>query len=221
MTALLPAGLRGVVVAGLLAALMSSLSSVFNSCSTLVTFDIYRKLRPATSDRKLVVVGQVATGVLVVLALLWIPLMSRISGQLYQYLQSVQAYISPPIAAVFLLGLFWTRVNARGAMASLGTGFVLGALRLVLELNGGAMTGVVHSFATMNFLHFAAMLFAICVAVLVLVSLTAPAPSREQLAGLTYATAGPEVASRHRPLLIGLSWLVALGVAVTWWIFRG
>jgi len=221
VTALLPAGLRGVVVAGLLAALMSSLSSVFNSCSTLVTFDIYRKLRPATSDRKLVVVGQVATGVLVVLALLWIPLMSRISGQLYQYLQSVQAYISPPIAAVFLLGLFWTRVNARGAMASLGTGFVLGALRLVLELNGGAMTGVVHSFATMNFLHFAAMLFAICVAVLVLVSLMAPAPSREQLAGLTYATAGPGVVSRHRPLLVGLSWLVVLGVAVTWWIFRG
>ncbi len=82
-------------------------------------------------------------------------------------------------------------------------------------------SGVVHSFATMNFLHFAALLFAICVAVLVVVSLTAPAPSREQLAGLTYATAGPGAVSRHRPLLIGLSWLVAAGVAVTWWVFRG
>lgn len=221
VTALLPAGLRGVVVAGLLAALMSSLSSVFNSCSTLMTFDIYRKIRPGASDKQLVVFGQASTGVLVVLALLWIPLMSRISGQLYQYLQSVQAYISPPIAAVFLLGLFWTRVNARGAMAALGTGFVLGALRLVLELKGGQSSGVVHSFATMNFLHFAALLFAICVAVLVLVSLTAPAPSRAQLAGLTYATAGPGLVSRHRPLLIGLSWLIVAGVAITWWVFRG
>lgn len=222
VTALLPAGLRGVVVAGLLAALMSSLSSVFNSCSTLVTFDIYRKLRPGASDRQLVVVGQVATGGLVVLAMLWIPLMSRISGQLYQYLQSVQAYISPPIAAVFLLGLFWTRVNARGAMAALGTGFVLGALRLVLELNNpGSLGGVLHAYATMNFLHFAALLFAICVAVMVVASLSAPPPSAAQLAGLTYATAGPRVDSRHRGSLILLSWLVVAGVGLTWWIFRG
>jgi SSS family solute:Na+ symporter len=221
VTALLPAGLRGIVVAGLLAALMSSLSSVFNSCSTLVTFDIYRKLRPDTPDRKLVIVGQVATGALVVLALLWIPLMSRISGQLYQYLQSVQAYISPPIAAVFLLGLFWTRVNARGAMAALGTGFVLGASRLTLELNGGGLSGLAHSYATMNFLHFAALLFAICVVVMVLVSFTAPAPSREQLAGLTYATAGPRVPSGHHVRLVALSLLVVLGVLVTWWVFRG
>ena len=222
VTTLLPAGLRGVVVAGLLAALMSSLSSVFNSCSTLVTFDIYRKIRPGASDRQLVVVGQVATGGLVVLAMLWIPLMSRISGQLYQYLQSVQAYISPPIAAVFLLGLFWTRVNARGAMAALGTGFVLGALRLVLELNNpGNLSGLVHTYATMNFLHFAALLFAICVAVMVVASLSAPPPSAAQLAGLTYATAGPRVDSRHRGLLMALSWLVVAGVGLTWWIFRG
>jgi SSS family solute:Na+ symporter len=221
VTALLPAGLRGIVVAGLLAALMSSLSSVFNSCSTLMTFDIYRKLKPAASERQLVAFGQIATGVLVLLAVLWIPLMARISGQLYQYLQSVQAYISPPIAAVFLLGLFWTRVNARGAMAALGAGFVLGALRLVLELNAGALDGLLLAYAKMNFLHFAAMLFAICVAVLVLVSLTAPAPSSAQLAGLTYATAGPNVPSKHRGMLVALSWLVVLGVAVTWWVFRG
>ena len=219
---LLPTGLRGVVVAGLLAALMSSLSSVFNSCSTLMTFDIYRKLKPAASDKQLVVAGQVTTGALVVLALLWIPLMARISGQLYQYLQSVQAYISPPIAAVFLLGLFWARVNARGAMASLLTGFVLGTLRLVLELTGGGgASGPLHAFATMNFLHFAAMLFAICAVVLVAASFTAPAPSREQLAGLTYATAGPKLPAKHGKLIIGLSWLVAAGVALTWWIFRG
>lgn len=221
VTALLPAGLRGLVVAGLLAALMSSLSSVFNSCSTLMTFDVYRKLRPAATERQLVAFGQLSTGVLVLLALAWIPLMGRISGQLYQYLQSVQAYISPPIAAVFLLGLFWTRVNARGAMAALGAGFVLGALRLVLELNAGSLSGPLLAYARLNFLHFAALLFAICAAVLVLASLTAPAPARDKLAGLTYATAGPNVASRRQGLLIGLSGAVVLGVAVTWWVFRG
>ena len=96
MGALLPAGLRGLVVAGLLAALMSSLSSVFNSCSTLVTFDIYRKINPGASEKKLVLVGQITTLLLVLVAFLWIPFMKKISGQLYQYLQSVQAYISPP-----------------------------------------------------------------------------------------------------------------------------
>ncbi len=131
---LLPAGVRGIVVAGLLAALMSSLSSVFNSCSTLFTWDIYKKLHPKASDRHLVLVGQLATAVLVGLGLLWIPMMQFISGQLYQYMQSVQAYIAPPIAAVFLLGVFSKRMNSRGAIASLVTGFVLGMGRLVAEI---------------------------------------------------------------------------------------
>jgi len=221
VAALLPAGLRGLVVAGLLAALMSSLSSVFNSCSTLVTFDIYSKLRPGASEKKLVIVGQVSTLALVGAALLWIPLMKRISGQLYQYLQSVQAYISPPIAAVFLLGLFWSRVNARGAMAALWGGFVLGAARLVLELNVDSLSGLLHAYATMNFLHFAAFLFAICVVLMVVVSLATPAPSREQLAGLTYATAGEHEPSKVRGLLVGLSLVVVAGVLMTWIMFRG
>jgi len=132
---LLPIGLRGLVVAGLLAALMSSLSSVFNSTSTLVTLDIYKKLYPETPERRLVLVGQLTTGVLVVFGLLWIPFMRLISGQLYQYLQSVQAYISPPIAAVFLIGVLWRRVNAHGAIAALITGFVFGMGRLVIEIS--------------------------------------------------------------------------------------
>ena len=127
---LLPVGIRGLVMAGFLAALMSSLAAVFNSCSTLITWDVYRKIRPDASERQLVVVGKLATLLLVGFGLLWIPLMKHISGQLYVYLQSVQAYISPPIAAVFLLGVFWKRVNSAGAIASLATGFVLGAARL-------------------------------------------------------------------------------------------
>jgi len=189
ISTLLPEGVRGLVVAGLLAALMSSLSSVFNSCSTLITWDVYRKLHPEASERRLVAVGQIATLVMVGFGLLWIPMMKLISGQLYQYLQSVQAYISPPIAAVFLIGIFWKRVNSQGALAALGTGFVLGLARLVLELNKGAAgDGLVGAFVGMNFLHFALFLFVVCAAVLVLVSLVTPAPDPAHIAALTVAT---------------------------------
>lgn len=219
---LLPVGLRGLVVAGLLAALMSSLSSVFNSTSTLITWDLYKKLRPAASERQLVLVGQASTAVLVGLGLLWIPLMELISGQLYQYIQSVQAYIAPPIAAVFLLGLFWSRLNARGAMASLLTGFVLGMGRLVAELNKAGLEGWAFYYADINFLHFAALLFIVCAAVLVLVSLTAPPPSPEQLAGLTFQTTPPapaEARAEGMSLELGLSILLVAVVGLIWLYF--
>jgi SSS family solute:Na+ symporter len=194
---LLPVGLRGLVVAGLLSALMSSLSSVFNSCSTLITWDVYRELRPEASERRLVWVGRVATGVLVVLGLAWIPFMQYISGTLYEYLQSVQSYIAPPIAAVFLLGVFWKRVNAKGALASLLVGFVLGMARLGLELNKGALGdgGLLFYFADIMFLHVAALLFLVCAAVLVGVSLATAPPPAEKTRGLTYGHAGEPVAS--------------------------
>jgi SSS family solute:Na+ symporter len=149
---LLPVGLRGLIAGGLLAALMSSLASVFNSCSTLFTMDIYQKLDPAASEKKLVNVGRVATAVVVVLGILWIPVMNGISGVLYQYLQSVQSYLAPPIAAVFLLGLFNKRINAKGAMAAMLIGFGIGALRIMLELNRDNLTGVLYDFATSVFI---------------------------------------------------------------------
>src|SRR5690606_17181624 len=219
---LLPAGLRGLVVAGLLAALMSSLSSVFNSTSTLFTWDLYRKLQPQASERRLVLVGMVSTGALVVFGLLWIPLMKLISGQLYQYLQSVQAYIAPPITAVFLLGLFLPRLNARGAMAALATGFILGLARLVAELNKGRLDGLFFTFADINFLHFAVFLFVACSVVLILASFTAPSPSREQLAGLTYRTTSPSALIRHamRTDML-LSLCVVLAVIGLWVWFAG
>jgi solute:Na+ symporter, SSS family len=223
---LLPVGFRGLVVAGLLAALMSSLSSVFNSCSTLITWDVYRKLRPEASERRLVWVGRLSTVVLVLLGLAWIPLMQLISGQLYQYLQSVQAYISPPIAAVFLVGLLWRRVNARGAMASLVTGFVLGMGRLVAELNKARLDGWLFAYADINFLHFAVLLFAICTAVLVVVSLTSAPPPRVNVEGLTYTYTyaalprrepASQAAARRRDVL--LSAALAACVAAVWWYF--
>lgn len=225
---LLPAGLRGLVVAGFLAALMSSLAAVFNSCSTLITWDVYRKLRPAASDRQLVWVGKLSTGALVLFGLLWIPFMKHISSQVYVYLQSVQAYISPPIAAVFLVGLFWRRVNGTGAMASLLTGFVLGMGRLVLELTKVSAGGFVHWYATMNFLHFAIFLFVVCTVVLVAVSLMTAPQSDEKLAGLTFATSG---ADSQDPRLVSdpawrrkdfwLSILLVLAVGAVWLYFRG
>jgi SSS family solute:Na+ symporter len=223
----LPMGLRGVVVAGLLAALMSSLSSVFNSCSTLITWDIYRKIRPEASEKTLVRVGQWSTGVLVLLGLLWIPLMAHVSEQLYQYLQSVQAYIAPPIAAVFLIGLLWGRVNAQGAIASLLTGFVLGMGRLALELNKDSLSGPALQLASINFLHYACLLFIVCSAVLVLVSLATPAPSAAQVHGLTHATVkgvptlGRPVSASWRAKDLGLSMVLFGIVAFLWIYFRG
>jgi SSS family solute:Na+ symporter len=196
---------------------------VFNSCSTLITWDVYKKLRPAASEQRLVWVGRVSTVVLVALGLLWIPLMRLISGQIYQYLQSVQAYISPPIAAVFLVGILWRRVNARGAMAALLGGAALGVARLVAELNKASLSGWMLSFASINFLHFAVLLFVTCTVILVVVSLTAPTPSSAQLAGLTFATTPPrsddaETGGARRTDVM-VSGLVVLGVAALWWYF--
>ena len=131
---LLPSGLVGLMVAALLAALMGGMASVFNSASTLVTLDFYKRVRPAASEKQLVFVGRIATGVLVVLGLLWVPFIKLLSSQLYIYLQSVQAYISPPIAACFILGILWTRLNGAGSISALLTGLVLGSLRFVLEV---------------------------------------------------------------------------------------
>ncbi len=185
---LLPTGLRGLVAGGLLAALMSSLAAVFNSCSTLFTMDIYKKLKPQASARTLVAVGRIATGVVVVSGIFWIPFMKYISGELYHYIQSVQAYIAPPIAAVFLLGLFFKRINARGAMAALVGGFLLGMGRLIAEILKENLSGLLYAFANLNFLHFCIFLFLLCIVVMVGVSLLTPAPLYEKIEGLTYAT---------------------------------
>ena len=220
VAALMPDGLRGVVVAGLLAALMSSLSSVFNSCSTLITWDVYKKLNPTASERRLVVVGQASTAVLVGLGLLWIPLMRLISGQIYQYLQSVQAYIAPPITAVFLLGVLWRRVNAHGAMTALILGFILGVVRLVAELNKDSLSGWMYTYATINFLHFAVWLFVACTVVLIAVSLATPPPPAEKVHGITFDTTRRSAEGARWPRGdILLSVLLAACVAAIWLYF--
>ena len=234
VTRLLPDGLKGLVLAGMLAALMSSLASAFNACSTLLTWDVYRKMRPASTEAQLVRFGRISAAVMVVLGLAWIPFMKYISSQIYIYLQSVQAYIAPPIAACFLLGLFYRRLNGTGAMASLITGLVLGVLRLVLELSnkasgGGLEAGTLwHWIATINFLHYAVLLFVICTAVLFVVSHMTPPPPADKTDGLTYgkpdvgkpaaALKGGETPPARR-VEVMLSVLLAVLLGVLWIVF--
>ena len=190
MSNLLPSGLRGLVAAGLLAALMSSLASVFNSCSTLFTVDIYKKLNPNTPEKKLVRTGQIATVFVVIVGIIWIPIMANISGVLYEYLQSVQAYIAPPITAVFILGIFYKRINATGAFATLIMGIVVAFFRIALELIKGDLDpdGFLYHLGAMNFLSFGAWFFLFCLIFLVVVSLLTKAPDKEQIVNLTFGT---------------------------------
>lgn len=193
ITNFLPTGIKGLAIAGLLAALMSSLSSAFNSSSTLLTIDFYQQMRPKASDKDLVRFGQIATIVLVIVSLGWIPFMKALmGGGIFHYLQSVQAYISPPIAAVFLFGLFYKWINARGAIVALWSGFIIGLIRLVTEFmsNEGSLVVTDGSFLSVflgiNFLHFALFLFILCAIILMVVSkLSTPQPA-EVLALVTF-----------------------------------
>ena len=200
MSNLLPSGLRGLVAAGLLAALMSSLASVFNSCSTLFTVDIYKKLRPNAPEKKLVRTGQIATIIVVIIGIIWIPIMANISGVLYEYLQSVQSYIAPPITAVFLLGIFHKRINSQGAFVTMVVGFIVGALRIVLELVKDSLDpdGLGYLLGDMNFLSFASWFFLFCIILIVVVSYATPAPSDGKLKNLTYATISDEERKKNK-----------------------
>jgi len=223
VTSLLPSGLRGIVVAGLLSALMSSLASLFNSCATLFTVDIYAKLRPGRSEKELVQIGRLATGFVVVLGLVWIPVMKYVSGGgLYQYLQSVQGYLAPPITAVFLLGLLFPRVNSRGALAGLVLGFILGMIKLALQtLAGGGVlgnSGLLVEIGRYNFLYTSGWLFLISIVVVVGASLTSPPESRDRIAGLTYSSRTPAQVAVNRaswgmPEVIGT--VVVLGLVLS------
>ena len=193
VTTLLPSGIRGLIVACLLAALMSSLASLFNSSASLFTVDIYEKLRPGRSERHLLTVGRIATTVVVVAGLLWIPVMKVISGGgLYQYLQSVQGYLAPPITAVFLLGLFWKRLNGQGAVCALAGGFVLGMFKLTCQAFFGAgkieEPAFLAAIGDFNFLYATGILFVASAILMVVGSLTSEPPADEQIKGLTYAS---------------------------------
>ena len=193
---LLPVGLKGLVAGGLMAALMSSLASVFNSCSTIFTIDIYKKLRPLESEKKLLNIGKIATTVIVILGIVWIPIMEKIGGGvMYQYLQNVQSYIAPPVTAVFLLGIIWKRVNAEAAITTLLAGLILLILRLGSEIyyqpmiaSGELVDNFMFAFATVNFSHMAILMFIFSVLLCITVSILTSPPNYSKISGLSYGT---------------------------------
>jgi len=195
---ILPVGVRGIVVAGLLAALMSSLAGVFNASSTLFTIDFYSKLRPNVSQQQLIWMGRIATIAMVIIGLMWIPVIRGGRG-LYDYLQGIQAYLAPPIFVVFFLGIFYKRLNAKGALAALITGFLLGLSRLLVDTpvkliegfqyDQGSFLWVINN---IFFQYYSILILIVSAAVMVVVSYMTPAPAYESFAGLTYATTNDE-----------------------------
>jgi len=200
----LPMGIRGIVVAGLLAALMSSLSSVFNASSTLFTMDFYSKLRPKATQHQLVWVGRIATTIMVLIGLLWIPVIRGGKG-LYDYLQGIQAYLAPPIFVVFFLGVFIKRLNAKGCLAALIIGFLLGLFRLAVDTpvkligtfkyEQGSFLWIVNN---IFFQYYSLLIFIVCIVVMVTVSYLTKRPSYEKISGLTYGTTSDKDREKSR-----------------------
>ncbi|TNM87694.1 hypothetical protein fugu_005915 [Takifugu bimaculatus] len=182
---LMPVGLRGLMLAVILAALMSSLTSVFNSSSTLFTLDLYHKARPRASEMELMIVGRAVIVILVSISLLWIPVIQASnSGQLFDYLQSVASSLVPPVTAVFILAIFWPRANEQGAFWGLIVGLVVGLTRMILEFSTnhpacGQDDLRPAVLARVHYLYFAMILFSISCIVIVTVSLTT-APIAEE-----------------------------------------
>ncbi|XP_056131606.1 sodium/glucose cotransporter 4 [Lampris incognitus] len=189
---LMPAGLRGLMLAVMLAALMSSLTSIFNSSSTLFTLDLYYRARPTATERELMVVGRLFVLVLVCVSLVWIPVIQTAnSGQLFDYIQSVTSFLAPPITAVFLLAIFWPRANEQGAFWGLVVGLVLGSIRMVLEFvytapSCGQPDLRPSLLANFHYLYFALILLALTCLIVTVVSLATPPIPREQLRRLTW-----------------------------------
>ncbi len=192
---LLPIGLKGVVVGGLLAALMSSLASLFNSSAALFTVDFYKKFRPEVSEKHLVFVGRVATVVIVALGIAWIPVMKGIGKVLYEYLQDVQSLLAPGIASVFLLGVFWKKATPKAGFTALATGFILGMVRLVFNVFADSVpegTWYHAIWVKPNWLHYEIILFGICLMIILVVSYFTEKASDAKLEGLTYFSSTPE-----------------------------
>jgi len=198
VVSVLPVGIRGLVVAGLLAALMSSLAGVFNASSTLFTMDFYSRLRPNVSQHRLVWVGRIATTVMVIIGLFWIPVIRGGKG-LYDYLQGVQSYLAPPIFVVFFLGVFSKRLNAKGCLATLITGFSLGLFRLAIDTPVKLLDGFTYAegsfFWVINnvfFQYYSLFIFLVCVVVMIVVSKLTEEPAYEKIDGLTFSTTSGE-----------------------------
>ena len=194
---ILPAGVKGLVVCGILAALMSSLASLFNSSAMLFTIDFWKRLKPETSEKSLVRIGQTATVVIVVLGILWIPIMRSVGNVLYNYLQDVQSVLAPGIAAAFLLGITWKRASAKGGMWGLLSGIIIGLTRLGAKVYYSNATDAADNwfkavFYDFNWLFFCGVMLVVCCLVVIIVSLCTEAPNEQKIQGLVFGTSTPE-----------------------------
>ena len=190
---LLPVGLKGVVICGILAALMSSLASLYNSSAMLYTIDIYKRRHPDTDEKKLVRIGRIATVVVVVLGVLWIFVIQAMGKSLYDYIQSIQSLLAPAIAAVFLLGVCWKKTSPKAGMWTLIAGLVLGFTRLVtMIINPAAHNVFTYIFNEMNVYAFGVWTFLFCVVLAIVVTLFTKKPAPEQIQGLCFSTATAE-----------------------------
>lgn len=207
VSTLLPMGIKGIVIVGFVAALMTSLAAHFNSSATLFTIDFYKHYRPNASEHRLVVIGRIATVTVVLLGLVWIPIMKSIGSVLYEYLQNVQSLIAPAIAAVFLLGVFNRRITPKAGQWGLITGALIGLLRLVLMIfdpgshfdqvsqkiiTDPSLRSGIFLILNINWLHFCVGLFLFTMLLMVVISFFTPKAGEDQLQGLTYFSQTPE-----------------------------
>jgi SSS family solute:Na+ symporter len=209
---MLPPGVRGLVVAGLLSALMGSLAGVFNACSTLFTVDLYEKWKPRATQHQLVRMGRIATVVMVLVALAWIPVV-RGANSLYQYLQEVQGYLAPPIFVVFFFGVFFKRLNAKGCWWAMVVGFMLGVFRMSVDTpvklgafgydgQGNAIGYTEHSLLwiinNINFQYFSVLITLVSAVVMVAVSWATSPPEYAKIQSLAFGTATAEDSKKTR-----------------------
>jgi SSS family solute:Na+ symporter len=231
---LLPPGLRGIVVAGLLSALMGSLAGVFNACSTLFTVDLYEKWRPHATQHQIVRTGRLATAAMVLVAIAWLPVIQGADG-LYNYLQAVQGYLAPPIFVVFFFGVFFKRLNAQGCFWALVIGFLLGIFRMVVDTPVTlGLAGYEHGYPQGSFLwivnniyfqYFSVLITVVSAVVMVAVSHLTAEPDYQRLKGLTYATVTDQDRERSRSSWtareVVASVVVLLGIVAGYLYFRG
>ena len=224
---ILPAGVKGLVVCGILAALMSSLASLFNSSAMLFTIDFWKRLKPQTSEKSLVRIGQTATVVIVILGILWIPIMRSVGNVLYNYLQDVQSVLAPGIAAAFLLGITWKRASAKGGQWGLLSGIIIGLTRLGAKVYYSNATDAADNwfkavFYDFNWLFFCGVMLIVCCLVVIIVSLVTEAPSEQKIQGLVFGTSTPDQIEATRN-----SWnrwdvihtVIILGITVAFYIY--
>ncbi|CAO2632403.1 Sodium/myo-inositol cotransporter [Lemmus lemmus] len=189
---LVPVGLRGLMMAVMIAALMSDLDSIFNSASTIFTLDVYKLIRKSASSRELMIVGRIFVAFMVVISIAWVPIIVEMQGgQMYLYIQEVADYLTPPVAALFLLAIFWKRCNEQGAFYGGMAGFVLGAVRLILAFTYRApecdqpdnRPGFIKD---IHYMYVATALFWITGLITVIVSLLTPPPTKDQIRTTTF-----------------------------------